>query len=717
MAENEIYKLPQQDAPVTQDDVRNIIGSMQRFQSGQQVMVDGIQRSQSYIPNVQGWQIDAEGNAEFNNGTFRGTFNIGGTVITIDNTEDIQTNIDAINTAGGGILYLQAGTYNLTASVSVPTGVALRGVVRDDVILDFGGGAYSVQSVGSNAYTTGTVTINDTETTVVGSGTTFTSGMVGRTIFLNDSYYEITAFTDTTHITISPAYSGTNLSGATYAIATPTTNVFVGSLTIQNSSSSGMKFQYNTNSFFDDSNVYDTAIGLDVDNSVGSFYTNLLLDSNTENLNFSYVYSWTIDGGFVNNATNNGITMSNGGNATFFNTGIDNCGADGMNLTNISNVSFISWTFSRNGGQGVEFVSGCNDNQLIGGASDGNTSDGIKFTATSDRNHVVAVTSKNNGGYGINIAAATCDDNVINSPSYSGNSSGTLSDSGTGTVVLVDDTAYGSSWNGNKGAPTKNAMYGQVELKAPLASPTFTGTVTTPAIKITTGAGSGKVLTSDADGDATWETPSSTSTPKMTMVTDFAASARYSLSGNTPTFGTSGVTVATTADVGNTSILDWSVAQGTTNGQIFGNSPAFSTNMFFTGLAASTGEIYVGLGRPTCAGAGHTFTDAHIGFKITTSGGVSSLYATQADGSTETASSALTTLASNDIIELVLQVNGSSSVDYYWRKNGSATSSATNLTTNMPSTSFAEGSCRWSATNNNTANTFTFRTSGGSFIR
>lgn len=41
--------------------------------------------------------------------------------------------------------------------------------------------------------------------------------------------------------------------------------------------------------------------------------------------------------------------------------------------------------------------------------------------------------------------------------------------------------------------------------KADLASPTFTGTVTIPAIKITTGAGASKVLTSDADGDATWE--------------------------------------------------------------------------------------------------------------------------------------------------------------------------------------------------------------------
>jgi len=44
---------------------------------------------------------------------------------------------------------------------------------------------------------------------------------------------------------------------------------------------------------------------------------------------------------------------------------------------------------------------------------------------------------------------------------------------------------------------------------APLASPTFTWTVTTPAIKITTWAWAWKIATSDADWDLTWETPSS----------------------------------------------------------------------------------------------------------------------------------------------------------------------------------------------------------------
>lgn len=46
--------------------------------------------------------------------------------------------------------------------------------------------------------------------------------------------------------------------------------------------------------------------------------------------------------------------------------------------------------------------------------------------------------------------------------------------------VAVPDTAYGAGWNGSLNVPTRNAVYDQMELKAPIASPTFTGTVTLP---------------------------------------------------------------------------------------------------------------------------------------------------------------------------------------------------------------------------------------------
>lgn len=118
---------------------------------------------------------------------------------------------------------------------------------------------------------------------------------------------------------------------------------------------------------------------------------------------------------------------------------------------------------------------------------------------------------------------------------------------------------------------------------------------------------------------------------------------------------------------------------------LYAGSPFFSTRITMTTVSISAFGLYFGLGNPTVAVAGHTFTVGHAGFKIIKSGGVISLYATQADGTTENASSVLTTLALGDDVELLMKINGSSSVDYYYRVNGGALSSATNLTANMPS--------------------------------
>lgn len=51
----------------------------------------------------------------------------------------------------------------------------------------------------------------------------------------------------------------------------------------------------------------------------------------------------------------------------------------------------------------------------------------------------------------------------------------------TAANALVSDTAFAGSWDSVTGiAPSKNAVYDQMILKAPLASPTFSGTITTP---------------------------------------------------------------------------------------------------------------------------------------------------------------------------------------------------------------------------------------------
>ncbi len=69
----------------------------------------------------------------------------------------------------------------------------------------------------------GTVTLTNGDTNVVGSGTAWTSALVGSTLFHtgDTAFYIVTAVTDATHLRLNNAYSGTTASGASYSIQTP----------------------------------------------------------------------------------------------------------------------------------------------------------------------------------------------------------------------------------------------------------------------------------------------------------------------------------------------------------------------------------------------------------------------------------------------------------------------------------------------------------------
>ena len=69
-------------------------------------------------------------------------------------------------------------------------------------------------------YSTGTATFTLGSATVTGSGTTWTTAMVGRKIALSVGapYYRISAFTSTTSITIADVYAEATSSGSAYSI-------------------------------------------------------------------------------------------------------------------------------------------------------------------------------------------------------------------------------------------------------------------------------------------------------------------------------------------------------------------------------------------------------------------------------------------------------------------------------------------------------------------
>ncbi len=87
------------------------------------------------------------------------------------------------------------------------------------------------------------------------------------------------------------------------------------------------------------------------------------------------------------------------------------------------------------------------------------------------------------GGAGFNLPHGTAPTSPANGDIWSTTTGLFVRVNGAtvGPLAPVSDTAYGAGWNGVVDvAPSKNAVYDQMELRAPLASPTLTGTPSAP---------------------------------------------------------------------------------------------------------------------------------------------------------------------------------------------------------------------------------------------
>lgn len=393
-------------------------------------------------------------------GQFR-RLSINGVMLTVSKGDDIPKAIAKVSELGGGKVLLAVGTYLLNQDINIPSNVNLEGASRDNVILDCNSD-YKVNISGSNAYTTGTVAINTGDTTVVGTGTTWTSAMVGRSIFLGKNgdflWYPITGFTDTTHITIGSAYTGANLSGDTYTIATTVYNAGLTNLTIQNATGAGLKCQYVMEPFFDNIYVVGCGTGMDFDQVIFPLIF-ASINGNGVNWNANEVSGYEVRfSTFDDSTTGASVIFTSVGNSTFFDSSVRGNTGDGINMTSCEFNTFISVDISNNGGQGVELVSNCNYNQFTNVAMNSNTSEGLKLTATSDENIITGSQMRNNGTYGANIAASTCDANILVANVFENNSTAAYTDSGTSTIIKANSGATDNGSSGSSGVYSVGAQ-------------------------------------------------------------------------------------------------------------------------------------------------------------------------------------------------------------------------------------------------------------------
>ncbi len=155
------------------------------------------------------------------------------------------------------------------------------------------------------------------------------------------------------------------------------------------------------------------------------------------------------------------------------------------------------------------------------------------------------------------------------------------------------------------------------------------------------------------------------------------------------------------------------------NFNVFNTSPTFAAvvRVVNTDTMGGTGRAFIGLGDLTTTGSDITFANkTFCGFYLEKVNGVLTVYARQNNGNADGgALTALTTITDLDAIDLILKINGTASVSYYYRKNNDAISAATTLSTRIPTT--GASNAYFSISNIGTSYTFNLAVVGASYER
>lgn len=430
-----------QNPAIDEDAVQGMIATAMRTQTEHMQMVGAEYKSQNFKTGVSGWQIDGQGNAEFNNGTFRGTFQLGGTLITVSSIANLASAITTVSTAGGGTVALVPGTYNATISYIIPSNVTIDG---NGATIDFGATANNFSAIGTNPYSTGTLAVNFNSGSVTGTGTTWTAAMIGRSILIGDYWYSITARASNTAITISPVFRAPNVSGVTYVIATTVDGVALLNITLTNNITNPIfDFRYCNGILMDSLICSNSPQGLRGRDSGNIQWLGSVIQTCTAGMLFNNVPFCTLSNFLVADISGGtGMDLTGVTNTAISPGSIQNITGVGMKFTNCSNLGFLNYSIIETTSHGIEFVSGNSDTDLASGYINTAGGDGVKLTASSNRIEITTTNVLNTTGYQFNIANANCNSNMLTANTADGTGSGAIQNLGTGTRIAPDNVGF-----------------------------------------------------------------------------------------------------------------------------------------------------------------------------------------------------------------------------------------------------------------------------------
>ncbi len=326
--------------------------------------------------------------------------------------QDIQDAIDSI-AAKSGIIHIISGIITLAATIDVD-----------------GGGDYIIEGEG-----------NDTVLTTVGDITCFSISSIKRCELRNFIIDVSSLTTDTTRIIDIPAVSTIGrLILNRLEILGDGDEKGIG-LYIDN--------QASENYFITDNLFKELYQGIVVDgaNDITIIYNTIEQLANNPIYFFGFSSQIIISNNYIVTCANN-LYLNVMAHCNISHNYIVGCD-DNLRLQSVSN-SIIQGniidgnpTFSGAGDIAGIYIAGGDENIISG-----NQVHWVKNTGVGD-------------GYGIFLTVGS-NDNIVGENSVSDCGIDYL-DNGTDTVLFGDDTAYGAGWNGDKGTPTKNAVYDKLK--------------------------------------------------------------------------------------------------------------------------------------------------------------------------------------------------------------------------------------------------------------
>lgn len=368
--------------------------------------------------------------------------------------DDIQEKIDSIASTGG-IVALRNGTYTLTDDINLPSGVYLHGETAYGVVLDFVDNTHGIKSIGTNVYTTGTISIAPGSSTVAGSGTSWlTNAAPGQYILLDQAWSLIVDVVSDTEITIELPYGWEPISGGDYIIASVISGVEFRNFIVTNASI-GIDIQYADQFTMHGITTTLSGVGInvahvsscDIVNSYNLYNNYCLYITDAHLMKGDNFYSLGSQVGFgtkltgVENSTiKNAVTAGNAINGMEF-VSCQNLVVEGTFIQNMGNAVYIygssdivlnNCATEYNGDCGVS-IEGSSNITLSTVSSNYNTNDGFKITGCNDIG-ISTGHALSNGGYGIDIDI-TSSNNLVVAQGFSSNSSGDINDLGTGTII------------------------------------------------------------------------------------------------------------------------------------------------------------------------------------------------------------------------------------------------------------------------------------------